>query len=395
MTKLELESLSVGYGNNIIVKDVSLSLDQGDILCLIGPNGSGKSTIIKTITKHLNKISGHAYIDGTNLNKISLKDFSKLVSLVLTERINPPMMTSAQVVASARYPYTNFLGKMERSDYEAVERSLDIVGANDLAMKDFSELSDGQKQRIMIARAICQEADIMVLDEPTSFLDLRYKIELLEILRILSREHNKTIVLSLHEIDLAPKIADRVLMLDNNKGYAYGLAGDIINDYSIKETFNIRKGGFSSLIGNIELPKSEKNPEIFVLGSSKIATNVYRILNKHNLSFYAGIIFDSELDRISASLLAEKYIRSPAYEEVRQDTIESAKELIDKSKIVIDVGSNFIGINTANNLLLDYSLKSNKDIISMSERDAYNLKYIKNEDKLIGYIKRKGLNEKD
>ena len=202
------EKLTVGYDGKPLISDISIGIEKGEILTLIGPNGSGKSTILKSITRHLESISGVVTIDGTDMRRMSGRDVATRLSVVLTERIHPELMTCGDIVATGRYPYTNHFGILTAKDREIVRESLRRVHALELYDRDFGEISDGQRQRILLARAICQEPEIIVLDEPTSYLDIRHKLELLNILSEMAKDRGITVVMSLHEIDLAYKISD-------------------------------------------------------------------------------------------------------------------------------------------------------------------------------------------
>ena len=230
------QSLSVGYDRNILLQGINIRLKRGKILTLIGPNGAGKSTILKTITRQLEPISGVITISGQSIDGMPGKEFAQRTSVVLTERIAPELMTCAEVVAMGRYPYTDMFGRLSDHDKAVVTSALEQVHALDLAEREFTALSDGQRQRIMLARAICQEPEIIVLDEPTAWLDIRYKIELLDILRTMAREKGTTIIMSLHEIDLAMKVSDELLCLDGEKITAYGTPEDILSSKAIERS---------------------------------------------------------------------------------------------------------------------------------------------------------------
>ena len=184
----ETKDLAVGYNGSILIHDINIQIEKGKILTLIGPNGAGKSTVLKTITKHLASIKGTVSINRNEISQWTPREMAKQVAVVLTDRIRPELMTCAEVVAMGRYPYTNMLGRLTPEDRRIVEESLGRVHALDLAEQDFATLSDGQRQRILLARAICQEPEIIVLDEPTAYLDIRHKIELLDILREMAQE---------------------------------------------------------------------------------------------------------------------------------------------------------------------------------------------------------------
>ena len=207
---LEIKNLSVGYEKVPLQKPFSFTINKGQITTLIGPNGAGKSTILKTLIKQIDAISGAVFIDGKNLKSLSLKEFSRKTAALLTVSVKPELMTCRDVVEMGRFPYTNGFGILTAADKMEVEKAIQLVNARDYAEKKFSQVSDGQKQRILFARALCQEPKILILDEPASYLDIKWRLELVKILKKLSAE-GVTIIASMHEIDLALKCADRIL----------------------------------------------------------------------------------------------------------------------------------------------------------------------------------------
>ncbi|MCD7829528.1 MAG: ABC transporter ATP-binding protein, partial [Clostridiales bacterium] len=231
MSYFETENLSVGYHGNILIHGINITLQKGQILTLIGPNGAGKSTILKSITRQLRSISGSVYVQGRAVHRWSARELASHLAVVLTDRVDPELMTCRELVALGRYPHTNAVGKLTAEDRRKVDEALALVGGEELAEQEFSTLSDGQKQRMLLARAICQDTEIIVLDEPTAYLDIRYKVELLDVLRRLAREKGTTILLSLHEIDLAYKVSDQLVCVKGDTISRYGppeevLAGD-------------------------------------------------------------------------------------------------------------------------------------------------------------------------
>lgn len=207
------EKLTVGYDGKAVVQDIEASISKGQILSLIGPNGSGKSTILKSITKQLKMLDGTAVIGRCSIEEISPKELSRKAAVVLTERPKPELMTCGDVVAVGRYPYTGMLGVLSQTDKDKIHEALHLVDALELKDKSFSQVSDGQLQRIMLARAICQEPEIIVLDEPTSFLDIRFAVEIIDILRRMADERGVTVIMSLHELNYAKRVSDLVMCL--------------------------------------------------------------------------------------------------------------------------------------------------------------------------------------
>ena len=204
---LQTQDMTVGYDKPLI-EHIDLRLRRGEIMTLIGPNGSGKSTILKTIIGQLSKVSGTVFLDGKAMEARSRNEIARRMAILMTARMEPELMTCRDVVSSGRYPYTGRLGILQPEDQAIVERSLEQVGGMEFADRPFSAISDGQRQRILLARALCQEPEIIVLDEPTSFLDIRYKLELLTVLKRMVRENDLAVLLSLHELELAERISD-------------------------------------------------------------------------------------------------------------------------------------------------------------------------------------------
>ena len=208
---LRTEDLSVGYNGKPLIRQIALRLRRGEIVTLIGPNGAGKSTILKSIIRQLDLVRGAVYLDGRDMAGLTERDVSLSMSVLMTAHVRPELMTCFDVAATGRYPYTGRLGILTREDREKVYQCLELVHAADLAGADFSRISDGQRQRVLLARALCQEPEVMVLDEPTSFLDIRHKLELLAILKDMVRQRKLAVLMSLHELDLAQKISDFVV----------------------------------------------------------------------------------------------------------------------------------------------------------------------------------------
>ena len=204
------EEASVGYQKRTLIDHVNLHVKKGEILTLIGPNGVGKSTILKSIIRQLSLIAGTVSIDGKELSSYAPKELAKKMAIVMTERIHQERYTCYDVVATGRYPYTGKMGMLQKEDEEKIEEAMRQVQVEALRDQDFERISDGQRQRVMLARAICQEPEILVLDEPTSYLDIRYKTDFLWLLRSLARKRQMAVVMSLHEIDLAQKLSDRL-----------------------------------------------------------------------------------------------------------------------------------------------------------------------------------------
>ena len=339
------DQLTVGYDGKPLIREINIQLKKGEILTLIGPNGAGKSTILKSITRQLATISGTVYLDKEKMAKMTNKEVSQKLAVVLTERMRPELMTCEDIVATGRYPYTGTLGILSAEDKTKVKKSMETVHAWDLKDRDFTAISDGQRQRILLARAICQEPEIIVLDEPTSFLDIRYKLELLTILKNMAKEKQITVIMSLHEIDLAQKISDKILCVKGDTIFGYGEPEAIFKEDFIQKLYEIDNGHFDPVFGSVELAKAEGEAEVFVISSGGSGIPVYRNLQKAKIPFSAGILYTNDIDYHLAEHLAVSVIEEEPFEPVSDRAFERAKQMIRQCKKVINAG---IVIGTTN-----------------------------------------------
>ena len=205
------EDLAIGYGKTPLMEHIGLGVGKGSILTLIGPNGAGKSTLLKTLAAQLAPQGGAVLLDGKNLADYSGPERARKMALMVPHTRRTELTTCFEMASAGRYPYTGRLGVLSAEDKRQVHAALALVGAEALAGRDFNRISDGQRQRVLLARAICQQPDLILLDEPTSFLDIKGKAELLAILKSLARDKKMAVILSLHELELAQKVSDKVV----------------------------------------------------------------------------------------------------------------------------------------------------------------------------------------
>ncbi len=252
MAYLQTNALSVGYGGKALIASVALSVQRGKIVTLIGPNGSGKSTILKTIVGQLPSISGAVFLDGADMRSRSRGEIARRMAILMTARMEPELMTCRDVVSTGRYPYTGRLGILSAEDKRIVEQSLRQTDAQDFADRPFQSVSDGQRQRVLLARALCQEPELIVLDEPTSFLDIRYKLELLTILKRMVREENLAVLMSLHELDLAARVSDTVVCVAGDRIDRVGLPAEIFTSDYIAKLYHMEPGKYDPCFDSLE-----------------------------------------------------------------------------------------------------------------------------------------------
>lgn len=216
--KLELRNLSVGYDRKRpVVSDINLQLENGKLTCLIGANGTGKSTLLKTLIGFLPPLSGHLSVDDRDLTSFSRQELSTTISVVLAQQLDIENLTVTEVISLGRSPYTNFMGHLTARDNAVIDDVFTIIGITSLKQRLIKNLSDGERQKVMIARALAQETPIIYLDEPTAFLDFKSKVETFSLLKRMANEFNKLILFSTHDLELAIRFADQLLEIKNHQ----------------------------------------------------------------------------------------------------------------------------------------------------------------------------------
>ena len=274
----QTDGLTVGYRQQPLIRDICLSLKKGEILTLIGPNGAGKTTILKSIIRQLSPLGGAVYLNG---------------------------------------------------------QAMELVHITDLAQRDFEQISDGQKQRVLLARALCQEPDVLVLDEPTSFLDIRYKLEFLSVVQQLSRRQHLTVVMSLHEVDLAQRISHKLACIKGDRVERFGTAEEIFVPGYIESLYGVTLGDFDFHSGSLELEKPAGQPRAFVLGGNGTGTPVFRQLQRQGIPFVAGVLWANDLDCPVARALALDTVELPAFAPVSPEALELARHWIDETEYTL------------------------------------------------------------
>ncbi len=342
---LEVSKLSAGYSNAVLA-GIDLNVERGEILGIIGPNGSGKSTLLKTISAILKPMNGVVYLDGKNVHKLKPSELAKELAITTTNRSDVGFLTGFEVVSLGRYPYTDAFGRLSERDVEIVMEALRLVNAEYLADKPFSEMSDGEKQKIMIARALAQQPKVLLLDEPTSFLDAKHRVEIPLILRRIANEKGIAIVLTTHDIELAVRICDRIVMVKDGRIVAEGYAEDLDSEI-VKELYGIGVAEFDPFLGTFEL-KGEGRAKIHVVCGGGSGARVMRLLTKNRIPFTAGVIHENDIDFYIAKHCAVRIIKERPYEEIRDETLEDAFRLVENCDLVVDTGFPIGKINARN-----------------------------------------------
>lgn len=347
------ENMTVGYGKTPLIRQIGIHVRAGEIVTLIGPNGAGKSTILRSVIRQLGLLEGTVYLDGMPMKGMGEREIAKRMSILMTERIHPELMNCEDVVGTGRYPYTGRMGILTAEDRGKVREAMELVHAWDLASRDFSQISDGQKQRILLARAICQDPSVIVLDELTSFLDIRHKLELLTILKDLVRRKKVAVLMSLHELDLAQKLSDYIVCVKGEYIERCGTPEEIFTSSYITGLYGITKGSYYAEFGCLEMEPVKGKPQVFVIGGNGSGIPVYRRLQRMGIPFAAGILHENDVDYPIARALASQVISEMPFEPIREETYDRAAEVLASCGQVICCLKEFGTLNDKNRKLAE------------------------------------------
>jgi iron complex transport system ATP-binding protein len=319
MSLFNTKDLTIGYrqksGNKILQKNLALTINSGEIVSLMGQNGVGKTTFIKTISGLLEPLSGDVFYNGTSLQKISNQDLSKKLSLVLTEKPFSFNMSVLELVALGRHPYSNWIGILSNEDKEVIEWAITETNTNYLADQKLYQLSDGQLQKVMIARALAQQTDLIFLDEPAAHLDLHNKIEVMMLLRKIAKQ-GKSILISTHDMQISTQLSDKLWLFNFNEPTRIGAPEDLILDGSLEQTLYLKDYGYDMIHGVVNIPQT--GLEISVIGPEKekfwteqaLKRNEFQVKDDASLSIVIShgkfFLKDEEFNTITSLLGALK-----------------------------------------------------------------------------------------
>ncbi|SHJ69321.1 iron complex transport system ATP-binding protein [Tessaracoccus bendigoensis DSM 12906] len=237
--QLSAASLRLAYGERTVIEHLDVDLPAGKVTAIVGANGCGKSTLLRSLARLLPPSAGSVLLDGADLRRLPSKGVARTLGLLPQSPIAPEGIAVADLVGRGRHPHQKLLARWSARDYEAVAAALEATGITDLADRAVDELSGGQRQRVWIAMALAQETDILLLDEPTTFLDVAHQVEILDLLRDLNRDRGTTIVMVLHDINLAARYADHIFALRHGRIVAAGTPADVVTAELIEEVFEL------------------------------------------------------------------------------------------------------------------------------------------------------------
>lgn len=354
------QSLAIGYDGKPLLQNIDIGVRRGEVLTLIGPNGAGKSTLLKTLAGQLAIQGGTVLLSGRSLTEYTGGERARKMALMLPHTRRTELTTCFEFAAAGRHPYTGRLGVLSAEDKRQVQKALALVGAEALAPQDFNKISDGQRQRVLLARAICQQPELVLLDEPTSFLDIKGKLELLELLKTLAHGQNTAVIVSLHELDLAQKVSDRVVCVSPQGVSQPGTPEDVFTPENIRALYGVIQGEYNALYGSVELARPTGAPDIFVIGGGGHGVPFYRRLQRKSLSFYAGILYESDLDIPVARALAAEVVCQTAFEPAGPAQYEQARRLVDRCGRVLCAPQSAGVLNEQNLRLRAYAEEQGK-----------------------------------
>ncbi len=278
---LRANNLAIGYDKHVLPlhENINVSVKPGQFTCLLGPNGAGKSTLIKTLCGFIKPMGGQVWYGNEKIERIPEIQRAKKISVVLTDRLDVQNLSVFELVSLGRTPYTGFFGKLLPYDIDLVHRAIEEVGLKGYALKSIDKMSDGERQKAMIAKALVQETPFIILDEPAAFLDLPAKIEIMQLLRRLSKEKNRGILLSTHDLDMALQIADKIWLMAQGKTLQEGIPEDLVLTNQFKRFFEREGIQFDNFTGSFKYHK-EIQKEIILKGEGNTCDWVARALNR-------------------------------------------------------------------------------------------------------------------
>lgn len=249
-TVLQTQQLTIGYPKHTVSQNIDVQLFAGEFVCLIGPNGAGKTTLMRTLAGMLSPLAGQVQLLGDDVRKLDSRVLAQRLSVVLTDRIDVGLLSGYALVALGRHPYTDWTGQLSPQDESVVRWAVDAVSASEIAARPVNELSDGERQKLMIARALAQQPAVMILDEPTAYLDLPRRVEILQLLRKIARETERAILLSTHDLDLALRNADRIWLMPKNDSLTVGAPEDLVLNGAFEGAFQSEGVQFDKRTGS-------------------------------------------------------------------------------------------------------------------------------------------------
>ncbi len=380
---ISVKNLSFSYNRKEALHDLNFNIAGGDFISILGPNGSGKSTLVNLISKVLKDYKGKIEIKGTDIRKLNSYDVAKMVAVVPQDN-NPGFnFTVFEMIMMGRYPYVSRFGTEKKEDFDMVRAVMERTETYSFANRKYSELSGGEKQRVIIAQALAQNSPILLLDEPTSHLDINFQIEFMNLFLSLNKQGNRTVVGIFHDINLAIQSSRKIMLLKEGKIYNFGSTEEIINRENISSVFGsdvfvgknpVTKKLYVSPVfspaasGKVYGREIKKQLSIHVIGGGGAASPVINLLCGSGYKVSCGVVNTLDTDHNTAQMLGIPYVSEAPFSPISKESQNKNIEFIRSSEVVILPGVEFGNGNFLNLLSVKEALKLNKKVIIIDEK---------------------------
>lgn len=382
---IELKNITLKYGDYEVLRDISFNIKKGEFTSIIGPNGAGKSTVLKAIMKNIELASGDISIKGKSIKNITHKEKACIIGFVPQEFNISFDFTVYDIVAMGRNPYIAKFKKSKFDDKKIIEESLQKTNTYEFKDKYFNSLSGGEKQRVIIARALAQQPEILILDEATSSLDIHHQLDILELIHSLNREDGLTVLTIMHDLNLASRFSDKIVLLSKNGVIKSGTPSEVIDEQVLKNVYDmdmvVRENKLLSYTEIIPLrirkSKEEKNIHVHIICGGGTGEYIIQKLYSERYKISCGILIEGDSDLDICRSLNLDYVVEYPFSKFSEESIAKNKEYIDNSHVII-VTDVAIGYGNFDNIKLIENIRDKKIIILHSvNRDFVNGEYEK------------------
>lgn len=390
---IEIKNITIKYGDYEVLRDISFDIKKGEFTSIIGPNGAGKSTVLKAIMKNIDLSSGDISIKGKSIKNITHKEKACIIGFVPQEFNISFDFTVYDIVAMGRNPYLAKLKKSKYDDKKIIEESLQKTNTYEFKDKYFNSLSGGEKQRVIIARALAQQPEILILDEATSSLDIHHQLDILELIHSLNREDGLTVLTIMHDLNLASRFSDKIVLLSKKGIVKHGEPNEVIDEQVLKNVYDmdmvVRENKLLSYTEIIPLrirkSKEEKNKHVHIICGGGTGEYIIQKLYSERYKISCGILSEGDSDLDLCRSLNLEYVVEYPFSRFSETSIAKNKEYIDSSDIII-VTDVAVGYGNFDNIKLIENIRDKKIIILHSvNRDFVNGDYEKTLRKLMKY----------
>jgi len=381
---ISVKNLNFSYNHSQVLHNLGFNIDRGDFISILGPNGAGKSTLVNLISKVLENYEGRIEIGGKSIKKLSSRDTAKLVAVV-PQYTDPGFdFTVSEMIMMGRHPYISRFGMEKEEDYDAVNRAMKRTETLSFAGRKYSELSGGEKQRVIIAQALAQDSTVLLLDEPTSHLDINYQIEFMNLFLSLNKKESKTIIGIFHDINLAIQNSQKIMLLKEGRISSFGNPENVISRESIKNIFGsdvyVGKNPVTGklyvspifgpdIFGDASGKELNKYLKVHVIGGGGAASPVINLLSSRGYRVSCGVINMLDTDVDTAQMLRVPYVTEAPFSPISRQSQERNLKFIRSSDVVILPGVEFGNGNFSNLVSVEDAVRLGKKVIIIDEKN--------------------------